>query len=153
MMFAFFPCQPGEEIFVSYNYCMGSSPPWSVMNSGNIFIMCSVLIFSFRYQELWWQHCLQLGWGRQQAESWANRWHTCLPAYLPTCLPEQCTPSYPHTHIHLNTYVKVATTTKKAPVALKRRQYLVCRFSAIFPIFFIIIFPLLFLTFYLKERE
>jgi len=57
--------KPGEEVFVSYNYCIGSAPPW--------------------YQDLWWQHCKQQGWGRSDAEQWAERYttRTGIPVKIP----------------------------------------------------------------------
>jgi len=57
--------EAGEEVFVSYNYCIGSAPPW--------------------YQDLWWQYCKEQGWSQGEAEKWAERYtsRTGIPVKVP----------------------------------------------------------------------
>ena len=45
--------EQGEEVFVSYNYCVSFAPPW--------------------YQVLWFKHCLDMGWDKEKIIDWANR--------------------------------------------------------------------------------
>ena len=45
--------EPSEEVFVSYNYCVSLAPPW--------------------YQEIWFQHCINLGWNKEKVLSWVEK--------------------------------------------------------------------------------
>ena len=45
--------EQGEEVFVSYNYCVSLAPPW--------------------YQEIWFKHCLAMGWDKEKIMDWVNR--------------------------------------------------------------------------------